>query len=130
MSDPLIEGYLQRAHEDIAAVEMLLRDGHVRIGLSRTYYAMFYTASALLASLGLRYAKHGAVIGAYGREFSKTGKLNPEFHKNLGRAFEFRNAADYEIASRLTMEDAERQLSRAREFLAAARQYLEAQSDE
>ena len=62
---------LQKAQVNIDATELLLREGIYDIAASRSYYAMFYTAEALLYSIGLSFSSHSAVIAAYGKEFAK-----------------------------------------------------------
>jgi len=125
------EQFLRGAEENVSVAADLLRQGHICIAISRIYYAMFYVASALLLHRGLTFKKHSAVVGAYGLHFARTAELDPRFHDALNIAFTERNAADYELASRLTHQAAEEQLAIAREFIEAARDYLAAdqQSD-
>ena len=76
-----IEALFTKARESLAAAQVLIKDGYYDFAASRAYYAMFYVASALLAVLGLSYSSHAAVISAFGREFAKSGKLDPKFHR-------------------------------------------------
>lgn len=46
---------LDKAGRAIHAAETLLREGDADFGAGRAYYAMFYTAEALLAEKGLRF---------------------------------------------------------------------------
>jgi uncharacterized protein (UPF0332 family) len=41
---------------------------------------MFYAASALLLGSGMVFSKHSAVIAAFGREFAKSGMVDPKLH--------------------------------------------------
>lgn len=127
MSADASTGWMAMADENLEVASGLVARGHIRIAVSRIYYAMFYAATALLAARGLEYSKHGAVIGAFGREFAKTGELPAQYHGWLGNAFELRSAADYEIASRFTHDNAREYVDRAREFIQAAHEYLAAQ---
>jgi uncharacterized protein (UPF0332 family) len=81
---------LDKARESLAAADLLLDQGFSDFAASRVYYAMFYVAEALLASLGKSYSSHGAIQAAYGREFVKTDKLNPKFHRWLIDSQDFR----------------------------------------
>lgn len=121
------EDYLKQADEDIAVATGLLSDGHIRAALSRSYYAMFYIATALLYHKGLAFKKHSAVIAGFGQHFAAAGELDRRFHTGLIRAFDLRQKADYELASRLTDVEAEEQVALVREFVEAAREYLAAQ---
>ncbi len=104
----------------------LIRDGFYEDAISRLYYAMFFTAEALLDYHGLRFARHSAVIAKYGEYFSKPGALDRRFQKRLQDAFGLRHAADYETDERLTFEQSAVTglLEDAEAFLDAARNWL------
>ena len=55
------EALLQQAAESIAAAKLLSDNGFVDIASSRAYYAMFYSASAMLLNENLRFRKHSGV---------------------------------------------------------------------
>lgn len=57
---------------------------------------MFYLAEALLLSQGLTFSSHKAVIGAFGKNFIKTGKVKEDLHQSLIDGFERRQLSDYE----------------------------------
>lgn len=89
--------YLERADHALAVATQLLKDGYPSDAASKTYYAMFYAAQALLKSEGIDVIKHSAVESAIGYYFAKTGKLDPKYHKMLIEARELREIADYDI---------------------------------
>ncbi|MEA3239028.1 MAG: HEPN domain-containing protein [Candidatus Bipolaricaulota bacterium] len=74
---------LDKAERSLSAARLLLNQEHHNFAISRAYYAMFYVAESLLASLGKAYSSHAAGIAAFGREFAKTGKLDSKFHRWL-----------------------------------------------
>jgi uncharacterized protein (UPF0332 family) len=53
---------LDKADRAIAAAETLLQAGATDFAAGRAYYAMFFTAEALLLEKGLSYSKHSAVM--------------------------------------------------------------------
>ena len=55
--------------KDLAAARDNLQFGHLRVAVSRAYYAMFYAATALLGSQGLWRSKHQGLIAAFGEHF-------------------------------------------------------------
>ena len=57
---------LDKAHHAIHAAEVLIREGETECAAGRAYYAMFYTASALLAEDGLGSTKHSGVYALFG----------------------------------------------------------------
>jgi uncharacterized protein (UPF0332 family) len=101
-----IDALFQRARDSLRAARGMLEDGFYDFCASRAYYALFYVAEALLASLGESYSSHSAVIAAFGRVYAKSGKLNPQFHQRLISAQNFRNIGDYGVEAHVSREDA------------------------
>lgn len=116
---------LRKADQSLAGARVLLQEGFYGFAVSRTYYAMFYAAEALLQSKGLAFSKHSAVHAAYGVEFAATGVLSPHLHRYLLEAQESRHFGDYDFGPEMPREVAEEQMRRADEFLRATRAYLE-----
>ena len=115
---------LDKAQRAIHAAEVLLEDGDADFAASRAYYAMFYTAEALLIERGLRFRKHSSVHAAFAQHFIKSGLLEPKFHRRLLDAFDKRLEADYGADIVVFREHAARMIEQAREFLREARRYL------
>lgn len=86
-----------------------------------------YIAEALLNEKGLQFSKHGDVIGAYGREFSKTKLLDPKFHRWLRIGFDTRLVSDYHVDTNIEATIVSEMIHQAREFLQAAQIYLNKQ---
>jgi uncharacterized protein (UPF0332 family) len=122
-------GLLDKAGENVAASRHLLHGGYTDVAASRAYYAAFYAAEALLLSLDQSYSKHRGVIGAYGREFAKTGRLDPKYHALLRDLFDERQTADYAVESGLSPADVGMRIEQVAEFVAAARGLLEGRSE-
>jgi len=87
---------------------------------------MFEAASAMLASLGLKFESHHGVIGKFGEFFVKTGKVEARYGRNLARAFELREDADYALDARaeISRHTAEGELQKAHEFVTRAEDFL------
>ena len=120
------KAFFDKADRAILLAEKIFKDKNLDFAAGRTYYAMFYTAKALLLEKGLkRFTKHRAVHIAFGETFAKSKILDPKYHRWLMDAFDKRLQDDYEAYSNITPEDVELMLQQAREFLEAARQYLE-----
>lgn len=115
---------LEKARENTLAAELLHSQGFFDIAASRSYYAMFYIAEALLLRRGLHFSSHSAVIAAYGKEYAKTGELDPKFHQYLIKSQELRQTGDYGFQEPVSGDSVEQVLTWAREFLAAAETYL------
>lgn len=119
------EKLLEKAARAIDASRMLLASGAPEFAAGRAYYAMFYTAEALLAARGLRFGKHSGVHAAFGEHFAKTEILDPTFHRWLLDAFDKRIAGDYGVDVRFEEAEVREMQERAQTFLQAARLYLE-----
>lgn len=86
---------LEEACDSLGAARLLLSGGYPGYAASRAYYAMFYVAEAFLEGEDLAFSKHAAVIAAFGRHFTRTGKIPVEFHKFLREGQDVRHTGDY-----------------------------------
>lgn len=116
---------LDKAIDTIESAELLLDHGKTDVAAGRSYYALFYIAEALLNEKGLQFSKHGDVIGAYGKEYSKTKLLDQKFHRWLIEGFDTRLIGDYHVDTKIEMDAVARMINQAREFYEAAQEYLE-----
>lgn len=78
-----IEHLLKLADESHKAAKVMIDNSIIRFSAAQSYYTMFYLAQAMLQTKGLTFSKHSAVAAAYGREFAKTGLLDPKFHRYI-----------------------------------------------
>ena len=106
---------LAQAQDSVNAATLLADAGYAGFSASRSYYAMFYIAEALLLGLDLSFSKHSAVIAAFGLHFSKTGLVPGEFQRYLTESL--RHLGDYGDRSSVTLERAQEQIRRADQFL-------------
>ena len=115
---------LDKASRAIKAAETLLKKGLGEFSTGRAYYAMFYTAEALLNEKGMRFSKHGGVHGAFGEHFVKTGLFDAKFNRWLLDAFDQRIEGDYGVEILVVEQDAYELIDQAKEFLQAAKTFL------
>jgi uncharacterized protein (UPF0332 family) len=118
---------LAKAERALHAARTLHNAEDYEFAAGRAYYSMFYSAQALLHERGLRFSKHSGVHAAFGKEFAKTARLDPKYHRWLLAAFNTRLEADYGMEIAVSQEDVEDLLQRGREFLTAARELLQGQ---
>jgi uncharacterized protein (UPF0332 family) len=111
---------LEKAIQNLEAAELIAQQGYNEIAASRAYYTLFYIAEALLLRHDLHFSSHSAVIAAYGKEFAKTGELNPKFHKCLIKAQEIRQMSDYSYTETISDESTRQIIDWARGFLEIA----------
>lgn len=118
---------LQRARETLHEGE-LLRGAAAQDGaVNRYYYAAFYAARALLATLGLDSPKHSGVIALFNRHFVKSQLVPTDAARVLVRSFEKRLQTDYADFARTTPEDVDRLASDVRAFIDTCARLLESQ---
>jgi len=121
---PEVEELMDKAVRSLKTAEKILKDGEFDFAGSRAYYAMFYVAEALLLQRNLSFSSHSAVTSNFGKEFARTGTLNPKFHNYLIKSQDRRNIGDYAIGTHLTEEEVREMLAWTKEFLKAAENYL------
>jgi len=115
---------LEKAKQNIDAAILLLDQGYEEIAASRAYYAQFYLAEALLHRRGMAFSSHAAVIAAFGKEFSKTGVLDPKYHLNLIKSQQLRQTGDYGTTANVSAESVSKVIAWASEFYMATKEFL------
>ena len=73
-----ISSNLERANTNLQVAKGLLDKGYFDVSASRSYYAAFYAASALLLNERIDTSKHSGVIALIHQHFVKSGKLGTE----------------------------------------------------
>ena len=124
-----VKKLIQKARRSIDASKRLLDSGDYDFSASRTYYAMFYCAEALLLIKKLSFSKHSGVISAFGRYYVKTNIFPREMHSYLSNAFEDRQISDYEVIITISKEQANVHIRNAEEFLRLTVNYLKSKSE-
>ena len=119
-----VEQLMDKAKRSLKTAEKIFKDGELDFAGSRAYYAMFYVAESLLLQKGLSFSSHSAVTANFGKEYARTGILNPKFHQYLIKAQDRRNIGDYAIGTHLTKEEVTEMLAWAKEFIKTAENYL------
>jgi len=116
--------WMAKARSSLTAAKKLWEESLFAESISRSYYAMFYAAKALLLLDGIDVSKHSAVTAAFGREYAKTGKIDPRYHRMLLDGFEWRQKSDYDVYWLATRERAEKCRQGAEAFVAQAEKSL------
>ena len=119
-----IKSLVERAEKYLRSAEILLKEGDYESSVSRTYYAMFYCAQAVLLTKNLSFSSHKGVISAFGEHFVKTGIFQKEMGRELNRAFEKRQLGDYEYTFVMSQTEAEDMLKSGRKFVDKIVQHL------
>jgi uncharacterized protein (UPF0332 family) len=117
--------YIERARHMLQVATHNLDAGFFETAVNRAYYAIFYAASALLASQKLARGKHSGVISAFRERFVKPGIIEVEYSRIYGRVMDDRHLGDYEIGRALTPEEVRRDVEDARRFVSRVAVYLQ-----
>lgn len=120
-----VDSLIARADKYIRSAALLLDNDDCESSVSRTYYAMFYCAQAVLLTREMSFSSHKGVISAFGERFVKTGVFPKDMGRELNRAFEKRQICDYEYRFVVSQEDARQMLDAGRDFVKAVKKWLE-----
>jgi len=123
--DESIKALCKKSERSLSAAEALIERGDFDFAVSRTYYAMFYMAEALLLLKDKSYSSHAAVIAALHKEFVNTGEIPRSMHTALHRAFDLRQKGDYLSDVEVTEDKAQAILKSARELVSLAKDLLD-----
>ena len=119
-----IKSLVEKAKKYLRSAEILLKEGDYESSVSRTYYAMFYCAQAMLLTKNLSFSSHKGVISAFGEHFVKTGVFPKEMGRELNRAFEKRQLGDYEYTFVISKREADEMLESGKKFVNEIVQHL------
>ncbi len=108
---------LEKATRSLKAARELNSKGFPDFAASRTYYAMFYIATAFLQGEGLSYSKHSAVIAAFGTKFARIKRIPVKLHRYLIDAERIRLRADYNTELDISETDVEQLISQGEQML-------------
>lgn len=109
---------MESAKEKLKAAVDLLGNSDYKDSVSRSYYAIFTAARALLATKQLDSAKHSGVIALFNQHFVKTSIVHKETSKLIEKAKLYREQADYGDFFVVSKEEAEAQIQSAKRFIA------------
>ncbi|MBI2890726.1 MAG: HEPN domain-containing protein [Nitrospirae bacterium] len=113
----------KKAAEKLAAAKVLLDHGSFADSVSRSYYAAFHAAEALLAMEGDEPRTHQGMKMLFGLKLVERGRIPREYAKLLNGLTKGRESSDYDVFSPIDREDAEKALRDAGRFVEVSRSY-------
>lgn len=119
---------LIRADRYLTSAEALIELGDYESAVSRSYYAMFYAARAVLGERGIEPRTHAGVVSEFGRVFVKSGEVERVHLAALSRALNDRLLAEYDEELTFSAEQAERVRASAERFVGLVRGLLGSES--
>lgn len=119
-----IEAELERAKEALTAAQNLLEDELFSDSISRSYYAIFHAARAVLLTKEIEPETHSGAISMFGLHFVKPGLIEEKYGKIFNEAKDVRELGDYIVTKKFTKEEANKRVTQAIEFLNRIEKYL------
>lgn len=108
---------IEVAEEKLGSAKVLLSNKKYKDSVSRSYYAMFSAARALLATKGLDSPKHSGIISLFNQHFVKENIVDRPLGKTLAEAKDAREESDYGDFTIVSPQEAETQLGNAELFV-------------
>ena len=112
-----IQALIEKARRYLRSAELLIRDGDYDSAVSRSYYAMSYSAEAALLKKKMTFTSHKAVISAFGQYFVKTGIFDKQMGRDLNIIFGERQLGDCESNFSISEDNARHAFESARGFV-------------
>lgn len=109
---------MERACETLEEAELLFERGKFNGTVNRAYYAAYYAAKAMLALRHLDSSRHSGVLALFGREFVKSGTIEPESGRLLHVLFDSRQEGDYKDFRVATRDEAYGAIQQSKDFVA------------
>jgi uncharacterized protein (UPF0332 family) len=101
--------------------------GHYGTVANRAYYAMFYSALALLAMKDKLPRRHSQALSEFDVVFVKNGTVEKSYSAALHEAFDLRQTSDYGLNFSISLDRAETLLTNAELFFRTAQEWLRAE---
>jgi uncharacterized protein (UPF0332 family) len=117
--------YIEHARHMLQVAEHNLADGFYGSAINRAYYAIFYSANALLATQGITRSKHSGVIAAFRQFFVKPGLIEAEYGEIYARVMDDRHTSDYDVETTIEPDRAQTDLGDAQQFVDRVERYLQ-----
>lgn len=106
MSVDLAREEWRRATESLSAARVCLDSELNADSISRSYYAVFHAASAVLHILNVRAKSHRGVGSLFNLHAVRQGLVEQEWGSEIGYLHALRNSADYNVGRRFSESDA------------------------
>jgi uncharacterized protein (UPF0332 family) len=121
---PEIRRLFEKAHDCMESAELNLENGFFDTSINRSYYGIFDAVTALLIFKEITVKSHSGSIQQFALHFIKTGYFQAEMQESIIYCFQKRQTGDYDLYTDVSSEDAIECLSRARNFVSRAEQWL------
>lgn len=125
-----IQKHLQKAENKLNAAKTNFKYSQFDDTVSRAYYCIFHSISAILLTKELSFSSHNQTIGSFNKEFIKTEILPRHFGKWSYKLLEYRETGDYDIDADIDETIAQESINIAEDILQTIRKFIEENSPE
>lgn len=108
---------IQRAYETLNDVELLISNGSFHSGISRLYYACFYSVLAYLLKIGLSPKSHTGTKQLFGMHVVKKGLIPKELGGFFADIMTLRITGDYDEFVTIYPEEAKEMFETGKIFI-------------
>jgi uncharacterized protein (UPF0332 family) len=115
---------LERAFNDLEDARLLLDNNRYNSSAARSYYAIFNSLRAVLATEGVDFKKHSGVISHFQKNYIKAGLFASQISDYIRDAFTVRNDSDYQDFYVVSEDDAKMQIDNATIVVEAVKEFL------
>ena len=116
---------LAESHEKLDSAKILLDNKKYKDSVSRSYYAMFTAARALLATKGLDSVKHSGIVSLFNQYFVKEKVVDSVCGRILAEAKDIREESDYGDFVIVSQEEAQSQIKNAELFVSEVKKAVD-----
>lgn len=116
--------WLNRAEDTLNATAINFEHDLILAGVNRAYYSMFYCILALLRTENITTKSHTGAFTKFSELFIKTGNFSKEEAYHIRKAFEYRQAVDYDIEVQISKSETLELHENAKRFYESVKLYL------
>jgi uncharacterized protein (UPF0332 family) len=113
-----------RSRESLRAAKTLTRNHLYADAISRAYYAILHAAKTALHIHDVAAESHPAVRRMFSLHLVKSGEIEVKWSAYLTESLDDRLAADYDVETSFSREEARSECRRTEEFLNRIKRYL------
>jgi uncharacterized protein (UPF0332 family)/predicted nucleotidyltransferase len=122
---PEVTAYLASAWQALRTAESeFVQAKDYQVVANRAYYAIFYAANAMLATLGRQRSKHPLVMSLFRELFVKSGAVEPAFIRDYEETMKRRHMSDYDLNVLISADYVRVGLEAAQRFTSRVERYL------
>lgn len=104
-NNEMIAYRINRAKETLNEIQILIDHSLWTTAINRTYYACYYSVSALLLKNNIKSQTHSGTRQMFGLHFIKENKISKEIGNFFSDIFDMRHSGDYDDFVVFTEED-------------------------